>query len=294
MIRSFILLLICILALPLAAIAQDNTRLSPEELEKYFQRYPYMLYRGRLFSPESEFGLPAGFQRMDESKLTAYQLWVSRMPLWHQMKGVATLGRGIAFEADQISRAVHLPWRTTKFYDYAIPLQMQLEYLLVERKADNWIVLPKAGDSMSYARWLVSTPVYDARQRLTLKTSELRLPDSLEYNRFFNLVAENSNYLSLETNSDTVSESDLRPGDMQIARNEAGVKGKVYVILLILEDPQGEKRFLVGTGGNPPCDFYIPLFHNDQTDPWLTLDELKGLPPQEFPFKGFFRLKLPY
>ena len=291
--RNLVLLLLCSLMLPLSAMAQTENKLTSEELDAYFKQYPFMLYRGKLFSAESEFAWPEGFQRMDGSKLTPYQAWVSHMPLWHYMKGVATLGEGIAFEAEEISRSIHLPWRTTKFYEYAIPLQMQLEYLMVEKRADNWKILPKAGDTMSYARWLVSSPVYDSRQRLVLRTGELRLPDSLEYNRFFNLVAENTNYLSLESNCDTVTENDLRPGDLLVARTEIGTTGRVYVIMIVVENAQGEKRYLVGTGGNPPCDFYIPLFHNDQTNPWLILDEVKGLPPEKFGFKGFFRLRLP-
>lgn len=273
--------------------SQTPNKVSEEELNKFFKNYPYVLYKTKIFNAESEFAWPDGFKRMPDSKMTKYQAWVSRMPLWHGLKGVATLGQGLAFEADEISRCVMLPWRTSKFFDYAVPLQIQLEWLLKEKRADRWQILPKAGDTMSYARWLSSTPLYDSRMRLVLKPSEVRMPDSLEYNRFFNLVADNSNYLSLESNCDSVSEADIRPGDLLIARTELGTTGRVYVIMTILQNEQGDKRYLIGTGGNPPCDFYIPLFHNNQIDPWLTLDELKGLPPQEFSYKGFFRLRMP-
>ncbi|MBK7142396.1 MAG: hypothetical protein IPH75_09975 [bacterium] len=291
--RKLLLLTLLLLMVGSTIWSQTPNKVSEEELNKFFKNYPYVLYKTKIFNAESEFAWPDGFKRMPDSKMTKYQAWVSRMPLWHSLKGVATLGQGLAFEADEISRCVMLPWRTSKFFDYVIPMQIQLEWLLKEQRADRWQILPKAGDTMSYARWLNSTPIYDSRMRLILKPSEVRMPDSLEYNRFFNLVADNSNYLSLETNSDSVSEADLRPGDMLIARTEIGTTGRVYVILTILQNDQGDKRYLIATGGNPPCDFYIPLFHDNQNDPWLTLDELKGLPPQEFSYKGFYRLRMP-
>ncbi len=285
--------MLCALLAPTALRSQTPNTLDQEILGKFFKNYPYVIYNTKLFSAESEFVWPEGFSRLPDSKMTKYQAWVSRMPLWHFQKGVATLGQGLAFEADEISRCVMLPWRTSKFFDYAVPLQIQLEWLLKEKRADRWNILPKAGDTMSYAKWLSSTPVYDNRLRLILKPSEVRMPDSLEYNRFFNLVADNSNYLSLESNCDSVTEDQLRPGDLLIARTEIGTSGRVFVILVILQNEQGDKRYLIATGGNPPCDFYIPKFHDQQNNPWLTLDEVKGLPPQDLTYKGFFRLRMP-
>lgn len=284
-------LIVLLVAIP--CFSQSENKMTGEEVEKFYKEYPFTPNRGRVFSVESEFVMPEGFKRIPDSKMSRFQAWVSRLPLWHNQKGVATMGLGLAFEANEITRCVMFPWRSSKMNDFAIPLQIQLEWLLREKKADNWQIIPKAGDTMSYARWLVTSPVYDSRMRLMMKPSEPRIPDSLEYNRFFNLVAENSNYLSLEMNSDIVAEADLRPGDFLIARSEPGTSGRVYIIYCIAQNKAGEKRYIIATGCNPPCDFYLPLFNGDPKNPWITLDQLKGLPPSEFTYKGFFRLRMP-
>lgn len=280
--------------LSVAPTETDLSRPPQNVLDHYYQEYPYMKYRGRLWSIESEFTWPEGFRRLDSASLSPFQYWVSHLPLWHQQTGVASLERGDVYRADQISRAVHLPWRTSRLTDYAIPLQVLAEYVLAHGLEDRWQVLPRGGDTITYDRHLANGVVFDAHGNLKFRPSEPRIADSLEFNKFFNIIATNSNYSSLAANADSVSESDLRPGDLLISRNDSGNRGRVYMILLVAQDDAGEKRYIVGTGCSDfGCDFHIPLFHADRTNPWLTLDELKALAPPDFARAGFYRLRVP-
>jgi hypothetical protein len=66
----------------------------------------------------------------------------------------------------------------------------------------------------------------------------------------------------------------------------------VFVILLVTTNDHGDSRYIVGTGCSQPCDFYVPLFHDDRANPWLTLEEVKGL-ITGYPVIGFHRLRVP-
>lgn len=276
------------------ASAEVDATMPPDDvLQRVYQQYPYVTYRGKLFTFETEFTWPDGYQRLDSAGLSPFQLWVSHMPMWHRDIGVTSLERTTVLAPAQVSRAVHLPWRTSQFKDYAIPLQMLAEYQLMKKREHQWTVHTKGGDSVTYDAFLSSTVGYDARQRLMLRPAEKRQPDSTEFDAFFALVAFNSNYSSLETNADSVSTEHLRPGDLFISRNESGTQGRVYVIMLVVRNDSGDTRYIVATGCPRICDFHIPLFHDDRENPWLTLAEVQALAPEQYPIKGFFRLRVP-
>lgn len=272
----------------------DLTTPPQDVLDHYYQDYPYMKYRGRLWSFESEFTWPEGYRRLDSTSLTPFQYWVSHMPLWHYQIGVTAASRVLILNSDQISRAVHLPWRVSKLNDYTVPWQVLAEYLAAHDLLDKWRVLPRGGDTISYQKFLSSEAVYDARRNVKFRAAEPRFPDTLEFRKFLSLIALNTTYGSLAANTDSISENSLRPGDLLLARNDPGTKGRVYMVMVVAENDAGEKRYIVATTcPNEGCDFHIPLFRDDRTNPWLTLDEMKALAPDSLPYTGFFRLRVP-
>lgn len=257
--------------------------------EWYFSRYPFMDEWGKVFTFESEFDWPTGFVRPDSASLSPYSFWVSHFPLYHKNREVGSFRHGVVFEANEISRTVDMNWRTNKFRDDIIPIQMLGEYYLHLGRSEDLAIEPKLGQTMIYGRWLSGKVTYGPRRNLQFTPSPKRANSDDEFSKFFDLCANNTTFNSLRDNCLPVDDAEVIPGDIFIVSNQGGGKGKIYVVLCMLESKRHEKVYAVGTGCSNACDFHIPLVGQSRSDPWLTTDGIRGLTP-ELPNRGFFRL----
>jgi len=260
--------------------------------EWYLKQYPYLTPDELVRTCESEFKWPEGFRRLDSDKLTPFQNWVSHIPMWDDGKSVYSITTGTILRREQISRSIHYPWRTGHFRDCIIPLQLLTDYKFWTDRPDDLAIVTKKGDTVTYKKFLQSEISYDPYFRINFVPAQKRKPSVEEFNGFVDLFAFNSDYASLEKQCDPIVASNFRPGDLYVGRDSIGVTGKVYVILVVASNSRGDFRYVVGTGCPEPCDFYVPLFHDDRSNPWLTPDELKAL-ITGYPMVGFYRLKVP-
>lgn len=254
--------------------------------------YPFIGDWGKIFTIESELGIPEKFRRPDSSKLRPFAFWVSHLPLWHRDKGVGSIRKGQVFPPDSIARAVRLPWRTSRLTDAVIPLQLAYEYLLVRGGYEEWKLAPAKGAAVSYRDWLENHFSFNSDQELTLLPRDSSLASSeQEFKIFFEQLSSMTTYGSLQTNADSVEVKALQPGDLLIGRSESGSQGKVYTILALLQKKK-ERLFLVGTGCDFACDLFIPKSGPDRANSWLTKEQLDAL-VASWPMHGYFRLRLP-
>lgn len=260
--------------------------------DRYIKQFPYLDTLGPVNTFESEFKWPEGFRRRDPKKLTPFQNWVSNIPMWDDGKSVYAINTGTVLKRDKISRSIRYPWRTAQFRDCIIPLQLIADYKYFTNRPNDLMFITKLGDSVTYKRWLESEISYSPTFRIRYTPTEKREPSEKEFAGFFDLAVTNSDYGSLEKLCDPISDTDFRPGDIYLGRDTTGRTGKVFVILMVVTNDSGDHRYIVGTGCAQPCDFYVPLFHEDRANPWLTPDELKGL-ITDYPVIGFYRPRIP-
>ncbi len=278
---------------PLQAVGHptEEDRQSETLRDWYVKHYDFFSMKDTVYTFETEFEFPDGYKRPDSADLTLFQNWVSHFPLWNQWKPIGKYRGGKAFEADQISRAVHLPWKGKTFRDYAIPLRILAEFLRYQHCEFDLHVIPKLGDTLRYEDWLKGKPVSTSGGEVYFKPSEQREHDPYEYYRFLNFCMRSTSYPSLAENCDSITENEVAPGDLFIAHDEKGKSGSVYVILNMLVNEAGEKLFAVATGCPKACDFHIPLFNNNRDDPWITSKHIKAL-SADMPHSGFFRFRV--
>lgn len=256
----------------------------------YEAQYPFMRHKDTTFTQESELSWPAQYHRLDSAALTGYQFWVSNLPMWYSGRAAARVA-GLAYKAEDISGVVHLPWRSVRFYDYTIPIQLRLEYLLMRGDTAAFVHVPREGDTITLAAFLRGSPISYRGRELQFQPTAPRPVSDEEVDKMFDLCAKWSDYGVLATSAQPVDTTDLRPGDMLIAQQEVPTKGRVVVILNVIENEQGERLYLVGTGDAKPCDFYIPLATNEKLRPWMPLSEVLAL-TREYPNHGFFRFPI--
>jgi hypothetical protein len=258
--------------------------------EWYRQRYDFISMKDTVFTFESEFKLPPGYLRPDSAELSPFQYWVSRFPLWHRWKPVGVWKGGKAYEKDEVARVVHLPWRGPNYRDCAIPVRILAEFLHYrQREFDLWVI-PHLGDTLRYRDWLNGKAYYGGRGEVFIRPGESREPSKEEYYRFLDLCLKNTSYRSLAANCDSIAPDQVAPGDLFIAYDKTGRKGRAYMILNMVNNNKGEKLYAVATGCPEACDFHIPLLNEDRDYPWVTLDRIKSL-GDGFPYAGFFRFK---
>lgn len=279
--------LLLVLVLQSSASAQEA-----KPFAWYKQHYPYMQHDGKTFTYESELEWPDGFGRLDSASLTPYQYWISHLPLWYRTRPVARVA-GAAFEADKIACGLHLPWRTVRFYSYTIPVQLRLEYYLMRGDTAEFSWAPTAGDTITLERFLSGSPVAYRGLELRFQPADTRPRSDEEIDRLMDICAKWTNVGSLANNAVEVDSGDIKPGDMLIATAEVPTKGKVWTVLVVLVNDKGEKRYLVGTGCDFGCDFYIPLANDRKEFPWLSHEQLLAL-PGDYPNYGFYRFPISF
>lgn len=292
MTRPLVVLLIILLCSSLVA-AQDSTDTSdvPEILQWYYDHYPFVTQKDSAFTFESEFVWPDGFHRPDSSEQTPFQNWVSHFPLWHQWKAVGHWKGGKLYEHDEISRTIHLPWRGDRFSDKSIPLRILTEWLFFHHREAELRILPKVGDTLIYHNFLGGDLRYNNRMEPFFLPTERRQPSPREFFKFMMFCIDHTDYRSLAANCVAVEPDDLMPGDLLIAQNKTGRKGRVYVVMLKVVNDKGDKRYVVGCGCEEACDFHIPLLTEDRHKPWLTVSDIEKLAP-EYQQRGFYRLRI--
>ena len=288
--RAIIAAIVFSVILGLAAVVTVSARQIITDYDSYLKRYPYMTYRGAALTFDSEFEWPEGYDRLDSTQLSPYQYWISFVPLWNPARPVGATKVGILYKPEQISRPINLPWRSARFVDYTIPIQLMAEYDIATSTPFDFSIIQTKGVELDFKKYLEGDIIFNAHDSLYFTpTKEKRKADNDEFNKFFGLVTERSSYSSLVANCKPVADTNLRPGDMYIAHNDDGLKGKVYIVMCVIQNKAGDRKYIVATGGTDPCDFYIPLFNDRKDYPWISLGQLKGLIPDEYPTKGFYR-----
>ena len=286
--RTTLLSLLCLcLAISASGVDRSAETRSPEWLTEH---YPFMTQRGVSYTFETQFDWPEGYNRIDSASLNGYQFWVSNLPLWHNRRPAARV-TGIMYNYYRISRPVHLPWRTVRFYDYTIPLQLLAEYYTYVGDTSKIVIAPFAGDTLTYERYLKNTPTSYLGKSLKFEPSEPRPSSEDEFNRFVDQCAKWTTYESLAANCDSVDSNSVLPGDMLIAWNDGGRKGQVWVVIGVITNDSGDRLYVVGTGSQKKCDFYIPLFNDNRDYPWIDIDAVQAL-AYPFPHKGFYRFRV--
>ena len=277
------LFLFCLLSL--AAVAQDS-----RPYEWYAATYPFMQHKGKTFTIESELRWPEGYQRVDSATLTPYQFWVSHLPLWYASRPVARVS-GVALAAEKIACAIHLPWRTVRYYDYTIPLQLWFEFNFMRGDTTGFAWVPFEGDTITVARFLTGDPIAYRGRELQFRAADPKPLNDCTQDKCMDHCAKWTNFGSLAANAAEVDTTDIRPGDMLIATEDVPTKGRVWTVLTVLTNENGEKLYLVGTGCDFGCDFYIPLANDQKDYPWLTGEQLFAL-PADYPNWKFYRFQI--
>lgn len=284
--------ILCCLVLLIGGGALAGDKPLSRPFSWYQSQYPFMRHKDTTFTQESELRWPDGYHRLDSASLTNFQFWMTNLPLWYRGRSAARVA-GLAHKAENIACVVHLPWRSVRYYDYTIPVQLKLEYYLMRGDTSAFVYLPREGDTITLAAFLHGTPISYRGKELRLQPADPRPVSDKEIDGLFDLCAKWSDYGVLAKNAEPVDSTAIRPGDMLIAQQNVPTAGKVFMILNILENDAGERLYLVGTSDSKPCDFYIPLANDEKQYPWLTMAQLMDL-VRDYPTHGFFRFPIDF
>lgn len=274
-------------AASIAQEMQDTTGIN----YRYKQKYDFVTMPDTIFTFQSEFKLPEGFQHADSLWLTDFQNYVSNFPLWHKGMKVGSFRAKIIFKNKEISRPVHLPYNGPAYTDKAMPIRILAEFLHDRSREKELSIIPRAGEIMIYDKWLASDITYGPGKSVQFNVPREKEDNLSEYYTFMRFCLENTTYESLARNCDTIPASDARPGDIFVAHDENGKDGVVYVILHMIVNASDDKLYAVATGCKEACDFHIPLFNNDRNNPWIRPREIAEL-GGDYARRAFLRLKI--
>ncbi len=284
--------LIIVLTMPAVSLVaaepeEDTTGIN----YRYRQNYDFITMEDTIFTFDSEFVLPEGYQHADSSELSPFQNYVANFPLWHQFLPIGNWKGAKEFDKTEISRPVHLPYRGLAFTRIGIPIRILAEYLHDNNRELEFEIAPINGERLKYSKWLFNEVVYGPRKAVQYREVPPRDTSLSTYYTFMKTAMHSSNFESLTYNCDSVALSKPMPGDIFVAYNENSTKGEVFVVLHMLVGKKKDNLYVVATGCKKPCDFHIPLFNGDRNNPWLTADQIYEL-GQDYPNRGFYRLKI--
>lgn len=270
--------------------AQSAEAESTDSLVNWYQeRYPFLSQRDTVYTFESEFVFPDGYDRPDPEVLTPYQNWISHFPLWHRHLPVGAFRGGRAFAPEDISRVVDLPWRGPTHTDLGFSLRILAEWLRYRQRDFDLVYVPPHGDTLSYGKWLSSKPVLTAQGAVKLVPAQERDSSAFEYYRFLKTCMEHMDYAALAQNADSVPPGRVRPGDLLVGHSEDGTKGRVFIVLTMLVNNAGGRLYAVATGCEEACDLHIPLTGPSRNSPWITVEQMSSL-VEEYPRQAYLRL----
>ena len=258
--------------------------------DEYLKRYDFITMKDTIFTFASEFTLPDGFEYPYNGDLNEFQVWLRDFPLWHQWKAVGRLRGGKAFEAKEIARPVHIPWDGQRYTDRAFMVRILGEWYRFRSVESQMSWIPRQGAAVGYEQWLKSKPIYTARGELALKDDTPRESSDYDFYSYLHFMIDDGNYRSLANNCDTISLDELSVGDLLIGHDRTGKNGKTYIVMSLAVDKDGDKRFILGTGCDEACDFYIPCFDKQRNAPWLTLTEVHKL-LGDYENNGYYRFR---
>lgn len=284
---NFTVISILLSAAVFAQEMQDTTGIN----YRYKEMYDFVTMQDTIYTFQSEFKLPEGFQHADSVWLNDFQNYVSNFPLWHKGLKVGSFRKKIIYKNTEISRPVHFPYNGPAFTDKAMPIRIMAEYLHDRKREKELTVIPNSGEIMTYDKWLASDITYGPGKSVQFNVPAEKEANLSEYYTFMRMCLENTTYESLARNCDTISASDVRPGDIFVAHSENGREGVVYVILHMIVNSSDDKLYAVATGCKEACDFHIPLFNNDRNNPWIRAREIAEL-SGDHPRRAFLRLKI--
>lgn len=257
----------------------------------YLRHYKFLTMTDSVYTFDSEFIKPDGFHSLPATELSPFQNWVANLPLWHKGKPAARRRGGWAYNREELARVVHLPFEVEYLTDISAPLHILAEYYRFQGWEFRLEIFGRGQQEYAYQGWLKGRLAFNSRSEMILKPAKERQANESEYIRFFSQVMGNANFFSLKRNCHPISALELAPGDILIAHNERLVDGRVYIVLHVLENSDGERLFAVAKGCREACDFHIPNFNSDRTNPWITVERIEAL-AGDFPNSGFYRLNL--
>lgn len=269
---------------------EEGAKLTAE----YTKKYPFFALKDTVYTFESEFTLPEGFQypHPGESQMSDYAKWVSHFPLWHKTKQIGRWDGGQAMDHEQVARAVHLPWKGQAYTDAGFMVRILFEYMLARGHEMDLTYTPAHGDACTYPQYLKSKMIYNNRGEVVWQPAEERPHSLQEYYKFMYNCQLNTTYAGLIRNADPVKIEDIQPGDMFIAHDSDGRKGVVYLVINMIYNQQHERQFAVATGCLNACDFHIPLLTANRNTPWVPVSAIQALAPTGSTVSGFYRFKL--
>ncbi len=257
----------------------------------YVDRYPFFAMEDTVYTFDGEYNLPEGYRHADSSWLTPFQSWVSSFPLWHRHMPIGQWKGGLAFQPDEVSRAVHLPWRGRDFRDYTIPFRVLGEWLFYQRRPNDLRFIPDMGETASFETWLSGKPAVTAQGELIFKPDGPREGSPQEYYSFLAFCMRMTTYRNLARNCDSIAEGEVAPGDLFIAHDTSGRSGVVYIVLHMIVNGEEGRLYAVATGCPEACDFHIPKINVDRHNPWATAEQITSL-GSDYARAGFFRFKV--
>ena len=273
-----------------AVVQAEQTEQFKKDFQEYKSHYNFYSIPDTMYTMQTEFKLPAGYNYMVPSDSLSYAYWIAHFPIWHQYKTIGQWKGGIAKKYDEISRAVHLPWKGVVFKDVAIPVRILGEYCIQMKKKENFHVTPSKGEAMTYQKWLAGKAVYNSRGEVIFKDDIPKEDTEEEYYKFLLFCMSNVNFKSIAKSCDSVDTNNLQAGDMYIGYDERGKKGKLFVIMNVISNKDGDKMYVVANGCPEACDFHIQKFNDNRDMPWIDLHRLESL-TSEFKYSNFYRFK---
>jgi len=254
----------------------------------YLQEYPFCP-PDTLYTVESELTYPDGYRRPDSSELSDWSLWISHFPLWHRYKPIGDWRGARVAEPGEISRALYFPERGRHLLPAAIPLRLLAAYMLVRDRINDLAIIPKAGEQITFDKWLSGTYAFNARGEVIFKESDKRTPTTGEYLSMVKRAMEMTNCASLADNCVRIADTAVQPGDLYLSWDSESGEANVLILMYMLVNDDGERMFAVATGCADPCEPHIPYFTHDRNQPWITLDEIREVVPRHNN-EGFYRL----
>jgi uncharacterized protein DUF4846 len=165
-------------------------------------------------------------------------------------------------------------------------IKLRADYLFKQNRFSEINFTATSGDELSFERWMKGTRWKQHGSKLVPYTTLADYPDALTgYNSFMELIYSYCGTFSLPRQLREVQYlSSIQPGDIFV---QGGFPGHAVTVMVVAENKDGKKIFLLSQGYMPAQDIHIlKNYENSELSPWYDETEMYPLNTPQWQFEN--------
>lgn len=265
-----------------AVIEEENTfeiEPPPDHLS-----YPFLSSEPKLNLTDL-IPIPNGFQRIPIEK-SSFAEWLRYLPVKDQSEKVRYYNGALKSNQNVHFAIINIDVGSRDLQQCAdAVMRLKAEYNYSRQEYSKIHFNFTSGDKVAFDDWSKGKKPKINGNSVTFSNAGRTIDTSYpNFRKYMNMIFNYAGTMSLSKELKSVDLKDMRIGDVFI---QGGFPGHAVLVIDMIQNEEGEKRFLLAQSYMPAQDFHVlKNYANNDDDPWYSLDFGSQLQTPEWSFSS--------